>query len=131
MVQQAAGGHREVAGKLPSLREYVLLQFHVDRAERVALPCPFSWPVRAANLKRCLLVSYVPLEVAGLLLVQQGGPEGHRVVVGVLELEVQGLHAVQPHVGGEDEAVDHIELVPGGTRPCWKPGPRGRFGSSA
>lgn len=39
-----------------------LTRFNVDTAERVALPCPFSWPVRAANLKRCLLVSYVPLE---------------------------------------------------------------------
>lgn len=26
-------------------------------AERVALPCPFSWPLRTANLKRCLLVT--------------------------------------------------------------------------
>ena len=34
----------------------------VRSAERVALPCPFSWPVSAANLKRCLLVSYVPLQ---------------------------------------------------------------------
>ena len=39
-----------------------LSQFNMDEAERVALPCPFSWPVSAANLKRCLLVSYVPLE---------------------------------------------------------------------
>lgn len=39
-----------------------LSRFHVDRAQRMALPCPFSWPVSAANLKRCLLVSYVPLE---------------------------------------------------------------------
>lgn len=39
-----------------------LSRFEVDKAERVALPCPFSWPVRAANLKRCLLVSYVNLE---------------------------------------------------------------------
>ena len=39
-----------------------LSRFSVDKAERIALPCPFSWPVRAANLKRCLLVSYVPLE---------------------------------------------------------------------
>ena len=29
-------------------------------AERIALPCPFSWPVRTANLKRCLLVSALP-----------------------------------------------------------------------
>lgn len=39
-----------------------LSRFHVDKAERIALPCPFSWPVSAANLKRCLLVSRVPLE---------------------------------------------------------------------
>ncbi len=29
---------------------------------RIALPCPFSWPVSAANLKRCLLVSYTEIE---------------------------------------------------------------------
>lgn len=39
-----------------------LSRFNVDKAERIALPCPFSWPVSAANLKRCLLVNYVPLE---------------------------------------------------------------------
>ncbi len=39
-----------------------LSRLNVDKAERIALPCPFSWPVSAANLKRCLLVSYVPLE---------------------------------------------------------------------
>lgn len=30
-------------------------------AARYALPCPFSWPVRTANLKRCLLVTRIPL----------------------------------------------------------------------
>ena len=39
-----------------------LSQFHVSDAQRVSLPCPFSWPVSAANLKRCLLVSRVPLD---------------------------------------------------------------------
>ena len=33
-----------------------------ENAERQSLPCPFSWPLRIANLKRCLLVSYVPIE---------------------------------------------------------------------
>lgn len=33
-----------------------------DNAERVALPCPFSWPVSAANLKRCLLVTRLKVE---------------------------------------------------------------------
>lgn len=30
--------------------------------ERMALPCPFSWPVSTANLKRCLLVTRLAVE---------------------------------------------------------------------
>lgn len=30
--------------------------------ERISLPCPFSWPVRAANIKRCLLVTRLDIE---------------------------------------------------------------------
>ena len=30
-------------------------------AERISLPCPFSWPVSTANLKRCLLVTHYAL----------------------------------------------------------------------
>lgn len=30
-------------------------------SERISLPCPFSWPLRTANLKRCLLVSRIVL----------------------------------------------------------------------
>ena len=33
----------------------------ISSAQRIALSCPFSWPVRIANLKRCLLVSYIPV----------------------------------------------------------------------
>lgn len=33
-----------------------------EDAQRIALPCPFSWPVRCANLKRCLLVTRLPIE---------------------------------------------------------------------
>ena len=36
--------------------------YPVERAERQALPCPFTWPLRIVNLKRCLLVSYLPVE---------------------------------------------------------------------
>ena len=35
--------------------------FDVAQARRVSLPCPFSWPLSTANLKRCLLVSYLPI----------------------------------------------------------------------
>ena len=33
-----------------------------ENAQRIALPCPFSWPVSAANLKRCLLVTRIDVE---------------------------------------------------------------------
>ena len=36
--------------------------YNIDSAERISLPCPFSWPVSTANLKRCMLVSYLPIE---------------------------------------------------------------------
>lgn len=36
-------------------------RYGVTEAQRVSLPCPFSWPVSMANLKRCLLVTRVPL----------------------------------------------------------------------
>ena len=34
----------------------------IASAERYQLPCPFSWPIRLANLKRCLLSARIPLE---------------------------------------------------------------------
>ncbi len=37
-------------------------KYDVTEATRVALPNPFSYPVRMANLKRCLLVSRIPVE---------------------------------------------------------------------
>lgn len=36
--------------------------YHIDSAERIQLPCPFKWPVSAVNLKRCLLVTRLPIE---------------------------------------------------------------------
>lgn len=34
----------------------------IGAMERIALPCPFSWPVSIANLKRCLLVTRLAVE---------------------------------------------------------------------
>ncbi|MCI5856672.1 MAG: endonuclease [Agathobacter sp.] len=39
-----------------------LSSFEVAGADRMQLPCPFSWPIRLANLKRCLLVERIPIE---------------------------------------------------------------------
>ena len=36
--------------------------FGVKSAERIQLPIPFSWPMRMANLKRCVTVSRIPVE---------------------------------------------------------------------
>lgn len=40
-----------------------------ELAKRISLPCPFSWPIRVANLKRCLLVSYYNIENSDAKLV--------------------------------------------------------------
>ena len=41
---------------------YTLSSVPVRSAERISLPCPFKWPIRTVHLKRCLLVSHIPLE---------------------------------------------------------------------
>lgn len=33
-----------------------------ENAERISLPCPFTWPVRVANIKRCLLITRMAVE---------------------------------------------------------------------
>ncbi|MCL2277339.1 MAG: endonuclease/exonuclease/phosphatase family protein [Treponema sp.] len=46
-----------------------LSRFRISEAFRVSLPNPFTWPVRAVNLKRCLLVSRHPLDNSAAELV--------------------------------------------------------------
>lgn len=41
---------------------YTLSRAAVRAADRLSLPCPFSWPMRLVNLKRCLLVSRFPVK---------------------------------------------------------------------
>ena len=40
----------------------MLTHYDVEQPERISLPCPFSWPIRTANLKRCLMISRLPVE---------------------------------------------------------------------
>ncbi len=35
--------------------------YAINSAERISLPCPFAWPVRTVNLKRCLVVNRIPI----------------------------------------------------------------------
>lgn len=37
-------------------------RYDITAATRFSLPCPFTWPVRIANLKRCLLLTRIPIE---------------------------------------------------------------------
>lgn len=46
-----------------------LSAFPIEAAQRVQLPCPFSWPVRTVNLKRCAAIHRIPLEGGGKELV--------------------------------------------------------------
>ena len=59
----------------------VLSKYEIANAERVSLPCPFSWPVKTVNLKRCLLVNHVPVVDA------EGNDTGKELVLINLHLE--------------------------------------------
>lgn len=48
---------------------FTLSSRKISEATRVKLPCPFNWPVRIANLKRCLLITRLPIEPYGKELV--------------------------------------------------------------
>jgi endonuclease/exonuclease/phosphatase family metal-dependent hydrolase len=65
--------------------------FASTEAIRIALPVPFTWPVRVANLKRCLLVERLP--VAG------GG-----------ELVLANLH-LEAYASGEDRNAQMTRLI--------------------
>jgi endonuclease/exonuclease/phosphatase family metal-dependent hydrolase len=36
--------------------------YEMSESDRISLPCPFKYPVRLANLKRCLMVDRIPIE---------------------------------------------------------------------
>ena len=46
-----------------------LMDTSAESAERIQLPCPFKWPIRLCNLKRCLLIERVPLQNSDKYLV--------------------------------------------------------------
>ena len=39
----------------------MMTDYRIESAKRVQLPIPFKWPVSMFNLKRCLEISYVPI----------------------------------------------------------------------
>ena len=59
----------------------IFSKYSVTDAERISLPCPFSWPIRTVNLKRCLLVNRIPIKNA------EGEATGKELVLVNLHLE--------------------------------------------
>lgn len=41
---------------------FTMSDYASEKSERISLPCPFSWPMSAVNLKRCLLVDRFDIE---------------------------------------------------------------------
>jgi endonuclease/exonuclease/phosphatase family metal-dependent hydrolase len=71
-------------------------KFNVEDAERISLPCPFKWPVRTINLKRCLLVNRIPV-------VDEDEKETGK------ELVLVNLH-LEAYDGGENKAAQTEQL---------------------
>ena len=108
-------------------------ELQIDEAERISLPCPFQWPVRVANIKRCLLASYIPIEgsdkylvAVNLHLEAYDSGEGKIAQTRVLKEFIEGEYAKGNYViaGG-----DFNQIFPGGleafpnTHPdLWTPG---------
>ena len=56
-------------------------KYKVSDASRISLPSPFKWPVRALNLKRCLLVNRIPVQD------ENGNSSGEELVLVNVHLE--------------------------------------------
>ena len=105
-------------------------------AERIALPCPFSWPIRTANLKRCLLVSryYIPdldkeLVVVNLHLEAYDDGEGKEAQTAMLLQILQEEYAKGNYViaGGDfnQSFPDGTDRYPIASGADWTPGTLG------
>ena len=106
-------------------------RYGLEGATRQSLPVPFTWPMRIANLKRCLLVSRVPildsdreLVMVNLHLEAYDDGEGKiaqtRQLVSLLEEEYEKGHYViaggdfnQVFPGAKHEVKETSAWVPG------------------
>lgn len=108
--------------------------YPVADASRVALPCPFSYPIRLANLKRCLLVSRIPVAGSGKELVVvnlhleayddgEGKEAQTKLLAGFLKEEAaKGNYVI---AGGDfNQTLDTVDLsaYPVQKEGLWEPG---------
>lgn len=105
----------------------------IDEAERISLPCPFQWPVRTANIKRCLLVSYLPIEgsdkqlvAVNLHLEAYDSGEGKIAQTKMLKELIEGEYAKGNYViaGGDFNQIfpGGLEAFPNTHQDLWTPG---------
>ncbi len=105
----------------------------VSSADRISLPCPFSWPLRIANLKRCLLVTRLPVEGSSseLVLVNlhlEAYDDGDGKIAQTRQLRdfIAGEYARGNYViaGGDFNQVfpGSLELYPNRHPENWEPG---------
>ncbi|MBQ9328486.1 MAG: hypothetical protein IJ225_08135 [Solobacterium sp.] len=118
-----------------------LSAYEIESASRIQLPCPFSWPVRLGNLKRCLLISRIPVEngkelvAINLHLEAYDSGEGKIAQTKMLKEVLEAERAKGNYViaGGDfnqifsDVDMSMYPVYPG----CWEPGviETGEFGS--
>ena len=109
-----------------------LSRLQVAEATRESLPVPFSWPVRIANLKRCLLVERIPLAgsdkelvMINLHLEAYDDGEGKRAqteqLMGIVQAEYRkGNYVV---AGGDfNQNFPNVEGYPQLKEEYWRPG---------
>jgi endonuclease/exonuclease/phosphatase family metal-dependent hydrolase len=109
-----------------------LTALDVAKAERISLPVPFEWPVRTANLKRCLLVERVPVKdtdkelvIINLHLEAYDNGEGKaaqtRQLIELMEAEVnKGNYVI---AGGDfNQTFPEAPAMPAVEPDGWQPG---------
>jgi endonuclease/exonuclease/phosphatase family metal-dependent hydrolase len=107
--------------------------YGIQSSQRISLPCPFSWPVRLANLKRCLLVNYIPIDgtdkyltVVDLHLEAYDDGSGKAAQTEVLKNFLTSEYKKGNYViaGGDfnQEFPGALEVYPNTHTDLWKPG---------
>lgn len=111
-----------------------LSTFEVSSANRIKLPCPFSYPIRLCNLKRCLIVSRIPLNgcdkelvIVNLHLEAYDSGEGKaaqtQMLADILQAEADACNYVI--AGGDfNQTFSNVDLseYPQQSNDLWAPG---------
>lgn len=112
---------------------FTTTDYKIDSAERISLSSPFKWPVSTANLKRCLLVSYLPISgtnsklvIVNLHLEAYDDGEGKIAQTKQLREFIQSEYEKGNYViaGGDFNQIfpNGLEKYPNTHKDLWEPG---------